>query len=188
MSTANGLSSAPAIEIHLDALGWADVAQHIPSPNCDERPAGQAIELIVIHSISLPPGRFGGQAIARLFTNTLNHDEHPYYLGLRGLKASAHFLVRRDGQLIQFVPCVLRAWHAGVSLWQGRTRCNDFSIGIELEGCDETAYEDPQYQACNALIRCLRRVYPVRGIVGHMDIAPDRKSDPGPFFDWQRIQ
>jgi AmpD protein len=178
------LFGSPVVELRLDALGWADLAQRIPSPNCDERPAGQDIELIVIHSISLPPGQFGGPAVAQLFTNTLDRRD-PYYRTLR-LRCPRIF-IRREGQLIQFVPCVLRAWHAGVSSWQGRERCNDFSIGIELEGCEKVAYADQQYAACNALIRSLRRAYPVRAIVGHSDIAPDRKIDPGPHFDWRRI-
>ncbi len=143
-----------------------------------------AIDLLVIHNISLPPGEFGGDAIIRLFTNTLDTTQHPYYAQLNGLKVSAHFLIRRDGEIVQFVACDRRAWHAGVSNWRGRSRCNDFSIGIELEGDDYQPFAGPQYQALARLTRRLRRSYPIRGITGHSDIAPERKTDPGPCFDW----
>ena len=156
------------------------------SPNCDTRPPGTPIELLVIHSISLPPGQFGGKEIARLFTNTLHFDAHPYYAQLCGLKVSAHFLVQRTGEITQFVSCGQRAWHAGVSMWQGRSRCNDFSIGIELEGCDEAPFEDQQYRGLVRLTRLLKRAYPIRAIAGHSEIAPGRKTDPGPYFDWER--
>lgn len=157
----------------------------IDSPNHDSRPPGAAIDLLVIHNISLPPGEFGGDAIVRLFTNALDTGAHPYYAQLQGLKVSAHFLVRRGGEIIQFVACGKRAWHAGVSTWRGRQRCNDFSIGIELEGDDHQPFAQPQYAALARLTRRLCRIYPIAGIAGHSDIAPQRKTDPGPFFDWR---
>ncbi|MCA1978951.1 MAG: 1,6-anhydro-N-acetylmuramyl-L-alanine amidase AmpD [Thiobacillus sp.] len=171
----------------IDADGWYAPANRIASPNCDARPDGAAIELVVIHNISLPPGVFGGDAVIDLFTNRLDWDAHPYYQGIRGLRVSAHFLIRRDGSLIQFVPCGLRAWHAGVSSWQGRERCNDFSVGIELEGSDDTPFTDAQYATLAPLVDALKRRYPIRGVVGHSDIAPGRKTDPGPHFDWRRL-
>jgi AmpD protein len=170
-----------------DALGWLPVAQWAPSPNCDARPQGTAIELIVIHNISLPPGVFDGDAVIELFTNRLDWDAHPYYQGIRGLKVSAHFFIRRDGTLIQFVPCTLRAWHAGVSSWQERECCNDFSIGIELEGTDDQPFTDAQYATLAPLVQLLKQAYPIRAVVGHSDIAPGRKTDPGPHFAWRRI-
>ena len=170
-----------------DALGWLPTARRVPSPNYDQRPSGATIDLIVIHNISLPPGVFSGDAVIDLFTNRLDWDAHPYYRAIRGLKVSAHFFIRRDGSLIQFVPCTLRAWHAGVSTWQGRERCNDFSIGIELEGSDELPFDDAQYDALRRLVRVLNAAYPVKATVGHSDIAPGRKSDPGPHFAWQRL-
>lgn len=170
----------------VDACGWLSGVRRIASPNCDVRPPSTAIELLVIHNISLPPGEFGGEAVAQLFTNTLNTAAHPYYKQLEGLKVSAHFLIRRDGAIIQFVPCGKRAWHAGVSSWQGRSACNDFSIGVELEGCDDVPFSDQQYAALLRLTRLLRRSYPIRAIVGHADIAPGRKTDPGLCFDWSR--
>jgi AmpD protein len=147
-----------------------------------------AIELIVVHAISLPPGEFGGPAIEQLFTNTLDVSAHPYYAGLAGLRVSAHFLVRRDGALVQFVPCAQRAWHAGDSAWRSRSRCNDFSIGIELEGTDDIAFEPAQYVSLACLTRALRARYPIADTVGHSDVAPGRKSDPGPHFDWGRFR
>jgi AmpD protein len=171
----------------VDSCGWVDGAQRVPSPNCDARPEGQAIELIVIHAISLPPSEFGGIGVAQFFTNTLDPDAHPYYKGLRGLHVSAHFFIRRDGHLIQFVPCLLRAWHAGISSWRGRVGCNDFSVGIEFEGADDVPYEGVQYEVCNALIRALSHAYPISAVAGHCDIAPERKTDPGPYFEWPRI-
>lgn len=169
-----------------DELGWFSGVRRIPSPNKDRRPPGVDIELLVIHNISLPPGEFGGDAVARLFTNTLDVSEHPYYAQLKGLKVSAHFFIRRDGEIIQFVACGKRAWHAGVSSWRGRGRCNDFSIGIELEGDDTQAFASAQYTALARLTRRLCRSYPISGIAGHSDIAPQRKTDPGPFFEWRR--
>lgn len=162
-------------------------ARQVVSPNQDERPSGMVAELVVIHNISLPPGEFGGDGVERLFTNRLDPGAHPYYRDIHQLKVSAHFFIRRDGELVQFVPCGRRAWHAGVSQWQGRERCNDFSIGIELEGDDATLFEDAQYVALNTLLAALRQAYPITGIVGHSDIAPGRKTDPGPCFDWNRV-
>lgn len=172
----------------IDAVGWLDTATHMLSPNCDARPAGQAIQLIVIHNISLPPEVFEGEAVIELFTNRLDWDAHPYYQQIRGARVSSHFFIRRDGELIQFVPCGLRAWHAGVSTWRERERCNDFSIGIELEGSDETPFTEAQYQALLPLLETLKRTYPILDIVGHSDIAPGRKTDPGPHFNWSRVR
>ncbi|OQW40466.1 MAG: N-acetyl-anhydromuranmyl-L-alanine amidase [Proteobacteria bacterium SG_bin4] len=172
--------------MHLDVIGLLDTAQFIASPNCDERPPGTDINLLVIHNISLPPDEFGGDGVIELFTNRIDSQAHPYYQSLQGLKVSAHFFIRRDGNLIQFVPCHKRAWHAGVSNWQGRERCNDFSIGIELEGSDTTSFTDAQYEVLIALTQCLCQKYPIQHIAGHSDIAPGRKTDPGPCFDWQR--
>lgn len=169
--------------MQIDPQGLLAGGEYIPSPNCDERPASK-IELLVIHNISLPPDEFGGDAVQRFFTNTLDQAFHPYYQTLAGLKVSAHFFVRRDGQTIQFVPCLKRAWHAGESCWQGRFRCNDFSIGIELEGSDTVSFTDAQYTALDRLTRALRAAYPIKGIAGHSDISPRRKTDPGPCFDW----
>jgi AmpD protein len=169
-----------------NAHGWLSGVQRIASPNHDARPVHTPITLLVIHSISLPPNEFGGPAIRQFFTNTLDCTTHPYYERLAGMKVSAHFLVRRDGGIIQFVACNRRAWHAGLSVWQGRSRCNDFSIGIELEGSDYVPFAEEQYLALARLTRHLKRSYPIRSIVGHSDIAPERKSDPGPFFEWER--
>lgn len=171
--------------MRIDAQGLLAGGEYIPSPNCDDRPAG-AIELLVIHNISLPPGEFGGDGVQRLFTNTLDTAAHPYYATLAGLKVSAHFFVRRNGRIIQFVSCLKRAWHAGESCWQGRYRCNDFSVGIELEGSDAVPFTAGQYDALNRLTSALREAYPIRGIAGHSDIAPLRKTDPGPHFEWVR--
>jgi AmpD protein len=166
-------------------------ARQVPSPNHDERPPGSEPELIVVHCISLPPGRFGGPHIERLFTNCLEPREHPYFEEICGLEVSAHALIRRDGEVIQFVPFHRRAWHAGQSCYQGRERCNDFSIGIELEGTDDMALTDRQYRALAACTRTIRGRYPAIAdgrIVGHSDIAPERKTDPGPAFEWDRYR
>ncbi len=171
----------------VDALGWLTGVRRIESPNQDSRPDGVAVSLLVIHNISLPPGVFGGPGVAQLFTNRLDPDEHPYYAGIHTLRVSAHFFVRRDGELIQFVACGARAWHAGVSQWQGRERCNDFSIGVELEGADDVPFTQAQYLTLNRLLAGLRQAYPVTAVVGHSDIAPGRKTDPGPNFDWSRL-
>ena len=160
----------------------------ISSPNCDERPAGCEISLLVIHNISLPPEEFNGDGVVEFFTNRLDSEAHPYYQTLCGLKVSAHFFIRRNGETIQFVPCEKRAWHAGESSWQGRTRCNDFSIGVELEGSDTVPFTDAQYEALAALTRALQKTYPINDIAGHSDIAPGRKTDPGPCFDWDRYR
>lgn len=172
----------------LDPPGLVAEFRQIPSPNCDDRPAGAAVELLVVHNISLPPGEFGGPGIIELFTNQLDSAVHPYYRGIAGLRVSAHFLIRRDGEAIQFVPCGKRAWHAGQSSWRGRERCNDFSLGIELEGADDVPFEDRQYACLAELTRLLQSMYPIAEIVGHSDIAPGRKSDPGPLFDWVRFR
>ena len=172
----------------VDAAGRADSARYFASPNCDDRPQGEAVTLLVIHNISLPPGEFGGDGIVRLFTNALDCGAHPYYATLEGLRVSAHFLVRRTGELLQFVPCAKRAWHAGASAWCGRSRCNDFSIGIELEGADDVTYTEPQYRVLAELTRALQAAYPIADIAGHCDIAPERKTDPGPSFDWPRFR
>ncbi|MDP5240190.1 1,6-anhydro-N-acetylmuramyl-L-alanine amidase AmpD [Uliginosibacterium sp. 31-16] len=171
----------------LDAQGWLEGAKHVPSPNFDARPADVPVQLLVIHAISLPPDLFGGPGVEQLFTNTLNPDEHPYYAQIQHLRVSAHFFIRRDGTLIQFVAVQDRAWHAGVSSWRGRERCNDFSLGIELEGCDALPFEAAQYRQLADLIKCLRASLPLCETLGHSDIAPTRKTDPGPFFDWRRL-
>lgn len=171
--------------------GLVRPARFVPSPNHDRRPGDEAPSLVVVHGISLPPGEFGGDHIDRLFTNTLDPRTHPYFAGIAGLRVSSHLLVRRDGRLVQYVPLHLRAWHAGQSCWRGRERCNDFSIGIELEGTDDRQYEPVQYDALAGLIHALRGAYPGitdDAIAGHADIAPGRKTDPGPAFDWRRLR
>lgn len=162
-------------------------AKQITSPNHDDRPSQCTLDMIVIHNISLPPQQYGGNGIIELFTNCLDPSEHAYYAKIHMAKVSSHFLIRRDGELVQFVPCTKRAWHAGVSQWQDRERCNDFSVGIELEGCDFEPFEAVQYKTLNQLIVSLKETYPIQHIVGHSDIAPGRKTDPGPFFDWDNI-
>lgn len=176
----------PGFEI--DCNGWVQGIGHVRSPNCDDRPADTVVELVVIHGISLPPGEFYGDEVERLFTNTLRTDAHPFFAQLVGLRVSAHFFVRRDGGVIQFVSCLQRAWHAGLSEWRGRSRCNDFSIGIELEGTDFVPYERQQYAACNMLLGAICRAFPVCAVAGHSDIAPGRKTDPGPCFDWSLLE
>ncbi len=169
--------------------GLLECVRQVCSPNCDERPGEEQISLLVIHNISLPPGEYSGLWIDALFTNTLDPAVHPYFEIIAGQKVSAHLLIRRDGEMIQYVPFCRRAWHAGKSCFQGRERCNDFSIGIELEGCDEQPYEDVQYERLIALTRSLMQSYPAitpERITGHSDIAPGRKTDPGPAFDWKR--
>jgi AmpD protein len=159
----------------------------VDSPNQDERPPGSEITLVVLHSISLPPGEYGGDAIERLFTNRLDPAEHPYFAEIHELKVSSHFLIRRDGELVRFVPVERRAWHAGVSSWRGRSRCNDFSVGIELEGTDDTPFEEPQYRRLSTLLGDLCRSVPLKDIATHGDVAPGRKTDPGARFDWDRL-
>ncbi len=168
--------------------GWLARVPRCPSPNRDERPAGVAVSLALIHSISLPPGEYGGDAIECLFTNTLDWDRHPYYAQIRGLTVSSHFLIRRDGALVQFVSCDERAWHAGASQWQGRARCNDFSVGIELEGLEGAAFEAAQYAALTRLLQQLARRYPIDAVVGHEHVAAGRKHDPGAAFDWTLLR
>ncbi len=160
----------------------------MPSPNCDDRPDGASIDLLVIHNISLPPGEFGGRGVEALFTNSLNPAGHPYYQTIQDIKVSAHFFIRRDGELIQFVPCLKRAWHAGLTNWRGRERCNDFSIGIELEGTDDLPFTDQQYDTLGRLTRVLIATYPIQDVVGHSDVSPGRKTDPGNCFDWARYR
>ncbi len=172
--------------MRLDADGCVADACYLPSPNFDERPPDTAVELLVIHNISLPPGEFGGDAVIDLFLNRLDPQVHPYYEGIAALRVSSHFLIRRDGALLQFVPCAKRAWHAGQSQWWGRDRCNDFSVGIELEGTDDLAFSDAQYECLTVLARALYARYPIKASVGHSDIAPGRKTDPGPHFSWPR--
>jgi len=171
----------------IDGRGYANLARQVRSPNCDARPAGTAITLLVLHGISLPPGEFGGDGIVRLFTNRLDAARHPYYATIAALRVSAHFCIRRDGALLQFVSCDDRAWHAGASTWKGRAHCNDYSIGIELEGADEVPYSAAQYAMLARLARVLMRRYPITDIAGHSDIAPGRKTDPGPAFDRARF-
>jgi N-acetyl-anhydromuramoyl-L-alanine amidase len=161
--------------------------RYVASPNCDERPEGAKARLLVVHCISLPPGEFGGDAIERLFTNRLDPAAHPYFREIAALRVSAHFLVRRDGEVVQFVPLQRRAWHAGASSWRGRERCNDFSVGVELEGCEERPYEAEQYDQLARLVRTLRPLLQPRDIAAHSDIAPARKRDPGAAFDWARL-
>ena len=168
----------------IDADGWCEQALRLPSPNFDARTADTVIDLLVIHNISLPPGQFGGPYIQDLFTNCLDCDAHPYFDQLRSLRVSAHFLISRNGSVIQFVSTNDRAWHAGVSNFYGRERCNDFSIGIELEGTDFQPFEPTQYDALVALTLALTQRYPLAHVTGHEHIAPSRKTDPGPFFDW----
>jgi len=171
----------------LGADGWLRGCRRVESPNHDERPGGEQPTLLVIHSISLPPGEYGGDAIERLFTNRLEARAHPYFREIEGLRVSAHFLVRRNGELVQFVPTSRRAWHAGESTWRGRARCNDFSVGIELEGGDDAEFEPSQYQRLAELIGTLRQALPLRDIAAHSEIAPGRKTDPGSRFDWPRL-
>ena len=171
--------------------GLLEGEQQIPSPNMDERPENCDPELIVVHNISLPPGEYGGPYINQLFCNQLNPQDHPYFEDIHELRVSSHILIRRNGELIQYVPFNKRAWHAGVSSYCGRERCNDFSIGIELEGTDEDSYEDIQYQQLAKLVTVLQQNYPTiakDAITGHSDIAPGRKTDPGPSFDWHYLK
>jgi N-acetyl-anhydromuramoyl-L-alanine amidase len=168
--------------------GWHQQAQRLPSPNFGPRPLQACIDLIVIHSISLPPGQYSGDAVQRLFTNQLDWDAHPYFQTIRGLEVSSHFYIRRDGSLWQFVSCNDRAWHAGQSQYRGRSQCNDDSIGIELEGLEGDTFEEAQYQSLVDLCRALRQNYPIAYLAGHEHIAPGRKQDPGPGFDWARLQ
>lgn len=168
--------------------GWLSGVRHLPSPNFGPRPAQAQIDLLVVHSISLPPGQFGTGCVQQLFTNQLDWDAHPYFQGIRGLEVSAHFFIERTGQIWQFVSCDARAWHAGKSAWRGRENCNDDSIGIELEGLEGLTFEDPQYASLQQLSEAIAQHYPLHYIAGHEHIAPGRKQDPGPGFDWPRLQ
>jgi AmpD protein len=165
--------------------GWYGGARRCPSPNFNARPTGMPVSLVVVHSISLPPGEYGGDAVERLFTNCLDWNLHPYYEQIRGLAVSAHFLIRRDGEAIQFVSCDERAWHAGRSAWRGRPECNDYSVGIELEGLEGGTFEPPQYEALARLVEALARHYTIDSVAGHEHVAPGRKNDPGVGFDWK---
>ena len=180
--------AVPLFDSAFDDDGWSMYATRVPSSNCDNRPAGVIPELLVIHNISLPPGQFGGDSIARFFCNQLDCNAHPYFSLLRELRVSAHFLIQRAGTVLQFVPVQQRAWHAGVSAFAGRSRCNDFSIGIELEGSDFVPFSADQYRALAALTRQLQKRYPLSDVAGHQHIAPGRKTDPGPFFDWRHYR
>jgi AmpD protein len=177
----------PLVHAVIGADGWCREASRYDSPNFDARPAGAAVELLVIHNISLPAGRFGGPHIADLFTNRVDFAADPSFADLRGLTVSAHFLVRRDGRVLQFVSCNERAWHAGVSCFGGRDQCNDFSVGIEVDGSDHVAFSPAQYQSLAALTIALGSRYPLIAVAGHEHIAPGRKSDPGPFFSWDNL-
>ena len=173
-----------------DNGGWLEAAERVPSPNRDRRPADAVVDLLVIHNIGLPPGELGGPWIDALFQNRLDPSAHPCFADIAQLKVSAHLLIRRDGRLVQYVPLHLRAWHAGRSSFRGRSNCNDSSIGIELEGSDDLAFEDAQYATLSRTTRHIMALYPAitpDRIAGHSDIAPGRKTDPGPLFDWERF-
>jgi AmpD protein len=174
--------------MRIGADGLARGARYLASPNSDARPRGAAVSLLVVHSISLPPGEYGGDAVARLFTNRLDPDAHPYFRDIFRLRVSAHFFLRRDGALQQFVPVHRRAWHAGASRWRGRERCNDCSIGVELEGLESAAFTPAQYAGLGRLVRALRARFPrLRACAAHSDVAPGRKRDPGARFEWARL-
>jgi len=179
---------APAGNQHLWRAGWYRFAAPCPSPNFGPRPGGSKIDLLVLHCISLPPGQYGGPEVEQLFTNQLDWQQHPYCQTIQGLQVSAHFFIQRDGCLRQFVSCDERAWHAGASSYRGRANCNDDSIGIELEGLDGTPFEAAQYATLRALCAAVLQQYPIAYIAGHEHIAPGRKRDPGPGFDWARLQ
>ncbi|WP_303905484.1 1,6-anhydro-N-acetylmuramyl-L-alanine amidase AmpD [Thiohalomonas denitrificans] len=187
--TVSPMTVPPVLSIDL-ATGLIKEARQVPSPNCDDRPTDAAIDLVVVHSISLPPAEFGGPWIDALFTNTLDPETHPYFREIHRMRVSSHLLIRRDGELVQYVPLHRRAWHAGVSCFAGRERCNDFSIGIELEGTDEDPYEVAQYQRLAEVVAALEKAYPEVSrdrLAGHSDIAPERKTDPGSAFQWARL-
>ena len=167
--------------------GWWRHATRLRSPNCNERPPGEPVTLAIVHSISLPPGQYGGDAVPRLFTNRLEVSAHSYFAQLEGLRVSAHFFVRRDGAVMQFVSCDERAWHAGASRWRGRDGCNDWSVGIEMEGLEGEPFERAQYRTLGRLLRALARRYPIAEVVGHEHVAAGRKGDPGPRFDWRAL-
>ena len=171
--------------------GLLDVARYVPSPNCDERPPGVSADVIIVHSISLPPGEFGSDWISQFFLNELDAGAHPYFATIADLKVSAHVLLRRDGHIVQYVPFHRRAWHAGKSQFEGRQACNDFAIGIELEGVDDVPYRSVQYARLASLVSALCDCYPKltpQRVTGHSDVSPGRKTDPGPAFDWSRFR
>lgn len=168
--------------------GWLQAARPLMSPNQGVRPAGATVDLIVLHSISLPPGLYGGHAVEQLFTNRLDWSSHPYFESIRGLAVSTHFFLRRDGSLCQFVSTDQRAWHAGVSRYRGRDNCNDHSVGVELEGLEGLSFTQAQYEVLASLCQCLQTRYPIRHIAGHSHVAPGRKFDPGPEFDWLNLK
>jgi len=177
-------------EMTVDADGWLRGARRVASPHADERPAGTDVSLIVIHGVSLPPGEFGGPWVEAFFSGRLDSTAHPYFLEIASLRVAPHFYITRDGALLQFVSTERRAWHAGRSRWRGRDECNDFAIGIELEGADDTPYTTAQYGRLAEVVKALCERYPAigeHGLAGHSDIAPGRKTDPGPAFDWQRL-
>ncbi|ABO88596.1 N-acetyl-anhydromuranmyl-L-alanine amidase [Aeromonas salmonicida subsp. salmonicida] len=181
----------PKAFFSIDSDGWCEQARKVPSPHHNERASVDDISLLVVHGISLPPGEFGGPWIDDLFLGRLDPTAHPYFASIHQLRVSAHCLIRRDGELVQYVPFGARAWHSGISSWEGREACNDFSIGIELEGTDEQPYSDAQYEVLSGLSRTISRHYPAitaQRIVGHCDIAPGRKTDPGDSFEWQRYR
>ncbi len=182
------VSEHPDTDNVLWSDGWYRYARRLDSPNFGPRPADAAIDLIVVHSISLPPGHYGGDEVQQLFTNALDWEAHPYFKSIEGLQVSSHFYVRRDGALWQFVSCDDRAWHAGISRYCGRDNCNDFSIGVELEGLEGESFEDAQYETLVSLCAALTQHYPVQHIAGHEHIAPGRKADPGPGFDWPLLR
>ena len=185
------MSRSQQTEFTVDAVsGILAPARQCPSPNHDDRPDGSVISMLIVHGISLPPGEFGGDHIEHFFCNRLDWNAHPYFAEIEGMEVSSHLLIRRDGSMVQFVPFTRRAWHAGQSSFRGETRCNDFSIGIELEGDDQLPYADEQYEALTGVSRALLNAYPglsARTIAGHSDVSPDRKTDPGPVFDWLRL-
>lgn len=179
------------VDLHTPTLwdqGWYRFAHRCPSPNFGPRPIGSPVDLVVLHSISLPPGHYGGNAVVELFTNQLDWNTHPYYQAIRGLQVSAHFFIRRNGDLLQFVSADDRAWHAGTSAYQGRANCNDYSVGIELEGLEDDIFEPAQYEALQSLLPALAQQYPIAHIAGHEHIAPGRKADPGPGFRWDALR
>lgn len=184
----NKTATHASLPFQIDADGWAADVVRLPSPNFDQRADGMDISLLVIHNISLPPEQFGGPFIADLFLNQLDYAADPYFEQLKLLRVSAHFLIRRDGNVMQFVSARDRAWHAGASSFCGQERCNDFSIGIELEGTDFQPFEEAQYIALASLTVALKQAYPLRHVSGHEQIAPGRKTDPGPFFNWTEYQ
>ena len=177
----------PAASLHVRPDGWLDGVGRATSPNADERPADTPVSLVVVHNISLPPGSYGRGHIERLFTNRLRSGEHRFLDRLLDARVSAHFFIDRGGQCTQFVSCQNRAWHAGASSFRGRTRCNDFSLGIEFEGTDFEPYTDAQYASLNVLLAALLAAYPIEAVVGHSEIARARKTDPGPFFEWAKV-